>query len=278
MPQSVAAAPQPGTVETDGATIAYDVAGNGETIVLLHGGLLDRRMWDDQLAVLAARYRVVRVDARGHGASSPVDGTYSNVEDLHAVFTALGVERAILVGLSAGARTALDFALIYPEMTRGIVAVSPGMSGYSFDDPLLAERREKLREAAEADDLDGVVEWFQRSWTDGPQRTPEQVPADVRERVRAMARATLEKHGRGPVREVGAANHLGDIACPVVAILGSLDMADIHTIVARIGAEVPNARTHVIEGAAHMVNMEKPAEFNALLLEVLAAMVSTTGV
>ncbi len=269
---AAAAAPTPGTVPVDGGAIAYDTVGAGAPVVLLHGGLLDRRMWDDQLPALAGRYRVIRVDSRGHGASSAVDGPYSNVEDLHAVLTALGIDDVVLVGLSLGGRTALDFALAYPGTVRGVVAVSPGMSGYTFVDPILLERGPKIRAAAEADDIDGVVEWFQRSWTDGPRRTPEEVPADVRERVRTMALDTLRKHGSGPVREVGAADRLGEIRCPVVAVLGDLDMADIHTIVGRLAAEVPHVTVHVVEGAAHMVNMEKPAEFDRILLDALAAM------
>ena len=264
--------PAPTTVAIPGGVIAYDVTGMGHTVVLLHGGALDRRMWDDQVPALAVRYRVIRVDSRGHGRSSDVAGPYSNVDDLYAVLKATRTEHAVLVGLSLGGRTVLDFALAHPEMTDAVVAVSPGMSGYEFTDPLLAESNAAIAKAARTGDVDAVVELLQRSWTDGPKRAPGQVPPEVRERVRVMLHDTLTTmRGRGEVRELGAASRLRQIRCPVLAVLGDLDMADIHTIVDRIGREVPRARVVVVRGAAHMLNMEKPEELNRILLDFLAA-------
>src|SRR5215217_1528961 len=93
-----------GTVEVDGGTLPYDEAGDGPAVVLLHAGLLDRRMWDGQWAALAERHRVVRYDARGHGASSTPAGRQCHYDDLHRLIGTLGLDSPVLVGNSLGAR------------------------------------------------------------------------------------------------------------------------------------------------------------------------------
>ena len=269
---------QSGKVKVPDGELYYEVQGSGPTVVLLHGGLLDSRMWDDQFGVLAGRFRVVRYDARGHGRSSRITGDYCNYRDLHALLTALGIRKTTLVGLSLGGRTAIDFALVHPEMVEALVAVSTGISGWDFTkDTVLGEHQVGLQKAVEAKDLDLCVEWFQRSWTDGPKRKPADVDPAVRERVRAMARANIGGNSRGTVEEVNAVPRVGEIRVPMLAVLGDLDMASIHGIFDLITTKVPGVRKAVIAGAAHMVNMEKPTEFNRVLLNFLTTSVGTTS-
>lgn len=179
-----------GKVKVDSGELYYEAKGKGRAVVLLHGGLLDRRMWDGQFELLAKQYRVIRYDARGHGLSSAVSGDFAHYEDLHKLLVALGESRASLIGLSLGARTAIDFALTYPHMVDALVAVAPGMSGWEFKDPMLLKNQESMGAAIKAKDDAMFVEWFIRSWTDGPKRTPEQVDPKVREKVRMMALET----------------------------------------------------------------------------------------
>jgi 3-oxoadipate enol-lactonase len=251
-----------GFVKVRGGELYHEAKGAGPAVVLLHAGLLE---------LLSKEYRVVRFDARGHGRSSVPAGDYANYEDLHELLAALGVPHATLVGLSLGARTAIDFALAYPAMVDGIVAAAPGLSGWDFDDPVLAEHQRGARAAAAAGDRAKFVEWFQRSWTDGPKRAPQQVDPAVRERVRVMALETLAKleAGGGELKEMGAAGRLAELRVPLLAIVGDLDMSDIHEIVAELVAKVPGARKVVVAGAGHMVNLERPAEFDRALTEFL---------
>jgi pimeloyl-ACP methyl ester carboxylesterase len=69
---------QTGFVELNGANIYYEVAGDGPPLVLLHAGIADARMWDDQFAVFAQQYRVIRYDMRGYGKTAMVDGSYAH--------------------------------------------------------------------------------------------------------------------------------------------------------------------------------------------------------
>ena len=93
----------------------YEVSGAGEPVVLIHAFSVDRRMWAPQIASLEKRFRVVRYDQRGHGKSDGPSAPYAQHEDLRSVLDALGIDKATLIGLSAGATTATDFAIAYPN-------------------------------------------------------------------------------------------------------------------------------------------------------------------
>jgi pimeloyl-ACP methyl ester carboxylesterase len=110
-----------GRVMLDDGELGYERRGDGPPVVLLHGGGLSGVTWDGQVAWLERDHTVIRYDARGRGGSSPPEGPFSHHEDLRHVLDGLGVERATLVGLSLGARTAIDFALLHPDRVADLV-------------------------------------------------------------------------------------------------------------------------------------------------------------
>lgn len=250
--------------------IYYEIAGSGEpTVILIHGGFLDCHMWDGQFELLAKNHRVLRYDADAHGRSTLPPDVYWDHASLRELMDALGIDRAILVGLSLGGRIAIDLALEAPERVEAIVAVSTGLSGYRFESEEFVKNQDAMIQAWRAGEFDAVVEAFQRSWTDGPYREPAQVDPAVRERVRAMARNGLEHAMEGRLIDPPAVDRLQELQQPMLVIVGELDMPGIHDIASRIVAENPNAELVEIPGVAHMVNMEKPAEFNRVLLRYL---------
>lgn len=92
--------PEAGFVEVNGTKLYYEMMGEGHPLVLIHGGYMDRRMWDDQFAVFAEHYRVIRYDVRGFGKSELLQVPYSDTEDRYTLLTALGVKKTYLLGLS----------------------------------------------------------------------------------------------------------------------------------------------------------------------------------
>ena len=124
---------QTGFAEINGTTLYYEVAGAGHPFVLVHGHLLDRRSWDDQFAVFAQRYRVIRYDQRGFGDSGLITKgeSYSDRQDLYALMKFLGIESAYLMGVSGGGALAIDFTLEHPEMVDALIPVTAGVSGFS---------------------------------------------------------------------------------------------------------------------------------------------------
>jgi pimeloyl-ACP methyl ester carboxylesterase len=262
-----------GYAHVNGAKFYYEELGTGPALVMVHGGYIDRRMWDDQFEVFAEHFRVIRYDARRHGLTKARPGPYSDHDDLRALLKHLGIEKACVMGLSLGGRIVIDFATAYPEMVAALIPVAPGISGWHFDSPEMAAYMSELRAAYRSGDADSIVEVYQRAWTDGPKRKPEQVDPKVRERVRVMAHRSVSI-GRGDSRsglpDPPATESIGKIRAPTLVVVGDLDMPVIYQIVDLLVSEIPGAQRAVIPGAAHMVNMEKPAEFNKVVLEFLS--------
>src|SRR5579859_728238 len=140
-----------GFVEVNRANLYYQMMGEGPVLTLLHAGYLDHQMWDDQFAVFAQQYQVLRYDIRGHGQSTFPELPFADEQDLYALLTALGVEKTTLLGLSLGGRIAVDFTLEHPDMVEALVLVGAPVSGLPAEltpqeeDLSLQEQREAAR-------------------------------------------------------------------------------------------------------------------------------------
>jgi len=267
-----------GTVPVDGGHIAYDRTGDGPPVVFLHGGAMDRRMWDPQLA-LADTHTVVRLDARGHGTSSTPAAPFRHYADVAVVLRALDIGPSVLVGLSMGGATALDTAIAHPELVSGVVACGTGASSaavvdeHLFRDPWTQGRLAALAAAAAAFDPQAWTEAFLEIGLIGPYRTLSDVDPAVVARCREMIAHTLSTHvvhgGPPPSSLPDAAARAAEIAVPVLAVTGAIDSPD-HVRMARELVEtVPHGRLAVVEYAGHMPNLEQPALFDALLRRFL---------
>src|SRR6185295_15737250 len=106
----------------------YETTGEGDAIVLLHGGFMDRRMWDDQVDEFSKHYRVITCDLRGHGATTDGDSSYFMYEAIRILLDTLHEKKAIVAGLSLGAMIATDFAIVYPQYVDKLVLVTPGLN------------------------------------------------------------------------------------------------------------------------------------------------------
>ncbi len=254
-------------------SLYYEETGKGDPLILIHGGLLDRRMWDGQFELFGRWSRVIRYDNRNHGLSHGVRDSFSYHEDLNRLMEALGIQRARIVGLSLGGAIAIDFALAHPEKVSALVLVSSGLSGYEFRDSTLKANLKKEGEAAERKDMTAYIEYFQRSWTDGPRRSPDQVNREVRAKVHDMVKSTLSKTDPDNTvvpLEPPALGRLSSIHVPTLFVLGDIDNPSITEISGLVLKGIPGSRKVVIKGAAHMVNMEKPEEFNEVVGEFLS--------
>jgi 3-oxoadipate enol-lactonase len=261
-----------GYVDVDKGRLYYEEMGRGKALIMIHGGFIDRRMWDRQFEEFAKYFRVIRYDVRNHGLSESEPGTYVYYEDLKQLCDRLNIQKAAILGLSMGGRVAIDFAIAYPEKVWALVLAAPGVSGYSFDSPECQEFNEKYRAAYQSGSFEKMAEAFLQGWTDGPCRKPSEVDPDVRNKTKQMA-LDHERHSGSGVNmgelDPPAINRLEEINAPTLAIVGSLDMPDILDIVNRVDQHVRNSQKEIIPGAAHMINMEKPEEFNKLVLDFL---------
>src|SRR5574341_1505455 len=98
-----------GIVEVNGTKLYYEMRGEGQPLVFIHGGGFDRRMWDDQFEPFSKQFKVIRYDVRGYGKSAMPTRPYSDVDDLHQLLNTLRVKKTHLVGLCMGSRIAVEF-------------------------------------------------------------------------------------------------------------------------------------------------------------------------
>ena len=265
-------APETGFGRVNGASLYYEVMGDGEPLVLVHAGIADSRMWDGQFEAFAGRYRVVRYDMRGFGRTVAAGGSYSHHEDLRGLLDLLGIERARFVGCSMGGKTVIDFALEFPQRTRALVLVGPAVGGFEPDvDP--PEVWDELVAADVAGDLGRVSELEVRMWVDGPYRGPDRVDPAVRDLVREMNLIALKNEasatGDEQPLEPPAADRLPEILVPALVLVGDRDRPEIVAGADVLEERLPNVQMVVMPETAHLPNMERPEEFNGIVLEFL---------
>jgi pimeloyl-ACP methyl ester carboxylesterase len=256
-----------GMAPVNGGNLQYEILGEGPPLVLIHGGNMDLRMWDDQFELYARDFRVIRYDVRGYGRSSSKNVPHDGYEDLRALLRHLEIPSAHLVGLSLGGRIAVDFALEHPEMVDSLVLVGPGLSGWRFS-------REKgsfifaILEAAQAGDGERAAEL----WLESPYMTPAMEIPELRARLRELALDNSRIWTEGwKERELAppAVERLSEIGKPTLLIIGSRDVPDIQQIVGALAESIPGSRKVTIEGSGHLPNMERPEEFNEAVLDFL---------
>ena len=261
------AVPPAGTANVNGTRLYYETAGSGPPVVLLHGGNLDSRMWDDQLPFLAKSFTVTRYDIRPYGRSALTEKGFSSVDDLAALMDVLGITRASLVGLSLGGRIAIDFALTHPDRVDKLVLMGPGLSGFPFNQK--DEAVQAMMARARTGDARGAMEL----WLQHPMMAPAMARPTLAARIRPIAMDNARIWTNLAVGErvpnPPAIKRLGEIRAPTLVIVGERDVPDIQQIVTLIGAGVRGARTQVVPGAAHLPNLEDPALVNRLLGEFL---------
>jgi pimeloyl-ACP methyl ester carboxylesterase len=259
------------TLNVNGVPHAYDEAGEGSAILLLHAGICDLRMWDAAWPMLSAAHRAIRFDMRGYGDTPLPDGTFSWSADAAALLAALGVERAHVVGISMGAGVALDLALGRPELVERLVLVAPGLSGWDYDEGM--DRFDEEETAAlERGDLDAASWLNVRFWVDGPHRQSDAVDPAIRERVFEMQKRAFEVDN--PTAQLewlvpDRAERLGEVRAPTLVLAGELDQPDFVTIGRHMAERIPGARYEVIPGVAHLPPMEAPEGFSRLVLDFL---------
>ena len=267
-----AADTEAGWAVVNGARLFYRSAGHGPPLLLLHAGICDGRMWDDQIDAFAGTHRVIVPDFRGFGQTEMVAGSFAHRDDLCALLDHLGVTRAVLVGASMSGKTALDFALDHPSRVEALILVAAALSGYRFTDAGTRAAWQASDAALEAGRHDEAAEIEMQTWLAGPRRSLAQIDSGLRQRVRDMlirSYATPPDLGEEQPLEPPAVERLGEVRAPTLIIAGDADAPDIIAIAALLESGIAGAQKVVMPGVAHLPNMEQPAAFNRIVGDFL---------
>jgi pimeloyl-ACP methyl ester carboxylesterase len=212
---------------------------------------------------------------RGFGQSPPAVGTFSLTGDLVELLDGLELGPAALIGMSLGGSVAMEATIARPDLVSRLVLVGPGLRGFEMTDETKAGWAEE-EAALERGDDEEAVEINMRMWVDGPSRLPDQVDPELRRKVGEMQRRAIdiwrdagEEEGEHKPLVEDWGDRLAEISVPTLILVGELDRPEMHEIADRLEAEIPNTRRETIVGTAHVPNMERPDEFDRLVLEFL---------
>jgi 3-oxoadipate enol-lactonase len=243
--------------DAEGGKLAYEACGSGEkAIVLLHDGILHSAAYDAVWPRLCQRFRVVRYDRRGYGATPAATAPFASVDDVAAVMKAAGVQHATLVGSSSGGGIAVDFALAHPGAVDGLVLAGPWISGFKPSVGFIA-RSLKLGLLIKAGNLEGAVK--------DPYILTKSADAE-RARVAALLKSNPQNLNGGPSAKQeragpDAKDQLGEIRAPTLVLVGEVDIGDVKDQARAAASAIPGARLEIVPASGHFMYLERPDDF-----------------
>ena len=259
-------------------------------LLFIHAGVADHTLWDEQAQFFTSKeWDVGRYDLFGYGKSKPSDEflrqtprqPIRHYEHVAKVVRRLqappdqgdidyNLRKVIVVGLSRGGCIAIDFVLAYPDLVAGLVVVAGGITGFgepntTAEDTLFAQESTLLA----AKDIQGLVDLNVRIWGDGPLQQPGRIDGMMRDKLvkwcTHIAARECDSSGGSAIEDEGiqpaAVDRLAEITVPIGIASGKLDETSTIAAMRYVSEHANRATLHEFD-TAHMVNLEKPMEFN----------------
>jgi 3-oxoadipate enol-lactonase len=248
------------------ARIYYEIEGDGPSVCLLHPVGLDSGCWRAQVAALAPRFRVLRVDLRGHGRSDMPPTPYGLGDfgaDVRELLRQLRAAPAHVIGLSLGGMVAQVLALDYPDDVRSLVLADTNSTLGPEARRAMVERGEAARRGGMTSILESTLSrWFTTGFMGS------EVVAETRKRLLADNVEGWAAAWRA-ISELDTEPRLPEIRVPTLVIIGECDLSVPVSRGRAMADRIPGAAFHVVPGAPHMAPLERPDLFNPPVLEFL---------
>lgn len=265
-----------GYVKIPEGRLYYEISGEGEPLIFVHGHSLDRRMWREQVAFFEKHYRVIVYDARGYGKSSKQreDLLFTHCDDLVYMMDALGIEKAHVVGLSMGGFIAGDLLAMHPErmlscvLAEGMIRATP-----SVNEPMTQEER-----AAKQASIDGVKakgmrtykkEWFESLMNGGSKAERMRKPLWQQIRKWDGWQATHHEVHCYYAREAMEVLKERKPDVPTLFLSGRRPTGKLRNPHPAMMDYLKKSRHEYIDDSGHMCNMEQPEDFNKKVFDFL---------
>lgn len=258
----------------NGVEIAYEDLGSGPVVVLLHGYPFNRSLWRDQASALCDKFRMIVPDLRGHGESAVTSGTATMeamANDVASLLDRLNISDATIGGLSMGGYVALAFYRLFPARVQSLVLAATRAQA---DTEEAKQNRAVQAEKARAEGMEGIADTMLPKLL-----TPETVAKrpEVVKHVRGMMASTNPEGAAaallGMAKRQDQTSYLPQIKAPTLILVGSEDVITPVADAEFMHREIHGSQLHVIENAGHVVNLERPEEFNLVLSQFLGTSV-----
>ncbi|MEM7250319.1 MAG: alpha/beta fold hydrolase [Pseudomonadota bacterium] len=257
---------------SDGPAIAYDIAGEGPTVIFLHGIGGNRTNWHPQFRpVVATGFRAVAWDARGYGDSDDYDGPLHFTDfsrDLRRLVDHLQLTRAHFCGLSMGGRILFDFYRQHSACVETLILCD---TFAAFDASFTPDKRAEFVRLRKQPLLEGKTPREMAPAVAKSLLGPNHTAAHFERLVESMAALHKDSY----IKTIEATTHydneatVGDIDCPTLLVYGEHDTLTPPAIGKTLNAAIKTSRLEVIADAGHLVNIEQPDAFNRCLVSFL---------
>jgi 3-oxoadipate enol-lactonase len=253
-------------VQVEGSKLYYQECGTApQTVVLVHDGVVDSRVWDEVWPEFCKRFHTIRYDQRGFGRSPAATTWYSETDDLAILLHHLRVTRTFLVGSSHGGGLAIDFTLTHPAMVQQLLLVGAVVSGMPYSQAFLDRGKHIFDLLDKGDVKEAISEWSKDKYLIGPGHDAA--------RKHLFDLLTSDPHDMThrdySLPTKSALPQLHSIRVPTLVLVGDDDVTDVHVNAGAIEAGIPNARLIVVQGVGHLMYLEKPEEFTRLLISFI---------
>jgi 3-oxoadipate enol-lactonase len=263
-------------VALNNTQIAYSDHGIGLPVIFLHAFPLNRTMWDGDIAGLLneQRYRLVSLDWRGFGESdAPGEGEIATMEllagDVMALMDHLGIEQAVLCGLSMGGYVAFACLRLFPQRIAGLILADTRPAA---DPPDRQANREEVARIAETQDSAAIADLqLPRLISDYTREHEPQLETRIRQMINAATQSGIAAASRGMARRADASDLLAGIRCPTLVITGQQDALIPLSETQSYSERISGAQLAVIPNAGHLSNLEQPDVFLASISNFLGS-------
>ena len=258
-------------ITANGISVNYTLDGpaTAPVVTLSHSLAADLAMWDPQMKALTAKYRVLRYDTRGHGATDAPAGAYTLAqlaEDAKALLQALGIPRTHWIGLSMGGMIGQILALSSPGLFQSLALCDTSSRVPAEARPLWQERIK----TAETQGMDSLVEPTIGRWFTAPFR---EARKDVVDPVRTRIRTT-NPHGYAgccaAIATLDLTDKISAVKVPTLIVVGEEDLGTPVAASRAIQGQIAGSQLEIIKSAAHLSNLEQPEEFTRIITSFLA--------
>ena len=240
--------------------INYEIKGEGDPIVLIHGFGLDSRIWNAQVQELSRTNKVVTYDMRGFGKSSIPSKKYSHSEDLHELLKSLNISEAPIVGHSFGGEVAVDYALKYPNEVNSLLLFSPSLSGVKGD----SFEWKALIELGRSGDIEGI----RKRMLENPAFKDIKEDSAQSKLIEEMIQDYTGFHfvHRDPREYTDSSGKLRLLTCPVEVVIGENDKKIQKEIAEKYKKEL-GVEAKVIPNCGHMALLENSELVSKIIKE-----------
>lgn len=245
-------------------SIGYTDHGIGQPILFLHAFPLNKSMWSGELMALLTeeRYRLVALDWRGFGESDITAGLYTMelfADDVAGLMDVLGMQDAVLCGLSMGGYAAFAFLRKYPQRVKGLILADtrPGA-----DTAEARANRENVARLAESQGTEAIADFqLPKLISEHTRQHQPEVEARIRQMINAASPQGIAATSRGMAKRADSTDLLATITCPTLVLVGEQDALTPPSVAQDYVSKIPNAQFVLITNAGHLSNLEQPEAF-----------------